>query len=181
MFSPKSSENPPQGHPNLEVFLSHVEIDLFSIADEPIRYSNLSKKEWIAIRSLADDRSIVIKKAGKGSCIVVWNKSDYLREAEKELEDQNMYRKVAFKDKILSELVDCRNRFFKNLKVKGHIMEKELKYFSYEFKKTCNLGKLYLLPKIHESLENIPGRPVISNFSMPTEKLSEFLDHHLNQ
>ena len=92
-----------------------------------------------------------------------------------------MYRKVAFKDKILSELVDCRNRFFKNLKVKGHIMEKELKYFSYEFKKTCNLGKLYLLPKIHESLENIPGRPVISNFSTPTEKLSEFLDHHLNQ
>ena len=181
MFSPKSSENPPQGHPNLEVFLSQVEIDLFSIADEPIRYSNLSKEEWIAIRSLADDKLIAIKKAGKGSCIVVWNKSDYLREAEKELEDQNMYRKVAFKDKILSELVDCRNRFFKNLKVKGHIMEKELKYFSYEFKKTCNLGKLYLLPKIHESLENIPGRPVISNFSTPTEKLSEFLDHHLNQ
>ena len=65
--------------------------------------------------------------------------------------------------------------------MKGHIMEKELKYFSYEFKKTCNLGKLYLLPKIHESLENIPGRPVISNFSTPTEKLSEFLHHHLNQ
>ena len=124
MFSPKSSENPPQGHPNLEVFLSQVEIDLFSIADEPIRYSNLSKEEWIAIRSLADDKLIAIKKAGKGSCIVVWNKNDYLREAEKELEDQNMYRKVALKDKILSELVDCHNRFLKNLKVKGHIMEK---------------------------------------------------------
>ena len=83
-FSSKSSWNPPQGHPNLEVYLSQVENELFSIADEPIRYSNLSKEEWIAMRSLADDRSIVIKKADKGSCIVVWDRNDYLREAEKQ-------------------------------------------------------------------------------------------------
>ena len=45
--------------------------------------------------------------------------------------------------------------------------------------RSCNLGKLYLLPKIHKSLENGPGRPVISNCGTPTEKVSEFLDHHL--
>ena len=73
-----------------------------------------------------------------------------------------MYRKVAFKDKILSQLVDCNNRFFKNLKMKVHITEKELKYFSYEFKKSCNLGKLYVLPKIHKNLKNVLGRPVIN-------------------
>ena len=49
-FSPKSSWNPPQGHPNLEVYLSQAENELFSIADEPIRYSNLSNEEWIAMR-----------------------------------------------------------------------------------------------------------------------------------
>ena len=178
-FSPKSSWNPPQGHPNLEVDLSQVENELFSIADEPIRYSNLSKEEWIAIRSFVDDRSIVIKKPDKVSCIFVWDRNDYLGEAEKQLKDQNVYRKVAFKDKILSQLVDCSNRFCKNLKMKGHITEKELKYFSYEFKKSCNFGKLYLLPKIHKSLEKVPGRPVISNCDTPTEKVSEFLDHHL--
>ena len=147
-FSTKSSWKPTQVHPNLEVYLSQVENELFSIVDEPIRYSNLSKEEWIAMRSLADDRSIVIKKADKGSCIVVWDRNDYLREAEKQLKDQNVYRKVAFKNKTLSQLVDCSNRFFRNLKVKCHITEKELKYFSYEFKKSCNLGKFYLLPKI---------------------------------
>ena len=130
VFSPKSSRNPPQGHPNFEVYLSQVGNELFSIADEPKRYSNLSKEERIAMRSLADDRSVVIKKADKGSCIVVWDRSDYLREAEKELEDLNVYRKVVFKDKILSQLVDCSNKFFKNLKMKGHITEKEIKYFS---------------------------------------------------
>ena len=102
----------------------------------------------IAKRTLADDRFIVIKKADKGSCIVVWDRNDYLREAEKQLEDLNVYRKVAFKDKFLLQLVDCSKRFFKNLKMKGHITEKELNYFSCKFKKSCNLGKLYLLPKI---------------------------------
>ena len=38
---------------------------------------------------------------------------------------------------------------------------------------------MYLLPKIHKSLVNIPGRPVMSNCGTPTEKASEFLDHHL--
>ena len=28
-------------------------------------------------------------------------------------------------------------------------------------------------------LSNVPGRPVISNCGTPTEKLSEFLDNHL--
>ena len=46
-------------------------------------------------------------------------------------------------------------------------------------KKKHNLGKLYLLPKIHKTLLNEPGRPVISNCGTPTEKVSVFLDHHL--
>ena len=37
VFSHKSSWNPPQGHLNLEGYLSQVENELFSIADEPIR------------------------------------------------------------------------------------------------------------------------------------------------
>ena len=38
---------------------------------------------------------------------------------------------------------------------------------------------MYPLPKIHKRLVNVPGRPVISNCGTPTEKASEFLDHHL--
>ena len=41
------------------------------------------------------------------------------------------------------------------------------------------MGKLYLLPKIHKRLSNVPERPVISNCGTPTERSSEFLDHHL--
>ena len=48
-----------------------------------------------------------------------------------------------------------------------------------QFKKTTNLGKLYLSPKIHKRLSKVPGRPVISNCGTPTEKTSEFLDFYL--
>ena len=96
-FSPKSSWKPPLGHPNLEVFLSQVENKLFEITKEPTRYSNLSQEEWRAIRTLAHDRSIVIKNADNESCIVVWDRADYVREAEKQLSDKKVYQEVQFK------------------------------------------------------------------------------------
>ena len=36
------------------------------------------------MRALANDRSIVIKKADKGSCVDVWDRNDYIAEAEKQ-------------------------------------------------------------------------------------------------
>ena len=40
---------------------------------------------------------------------------------------------------------------------------------------------MYLLPKIHKRLYDVPGRPVISNCETPTEKVSEFLDNQLKE
>ena len=178
-FRPKSSWNPPKGHPNLEVFLSEVEKELFTVVDSKLGYSNLYKEEWKSMRTLADDRTTVIKKADKGSCVVVWDRNDYIKEAEKQLNDTNVYTDVCFNEKLLQELVGTSNKLFQNLKAKGKISDKQLKYFTYQYKKVTNLGKLYLLPKIHKRLANVPGRPVISNCGTPTEKASEFLDHHL--
>ena len=59
------------------------------------------------------------------------------------------------------------------------ITENENNYLRFNFKKATNLGKLYLLPKIHKGLCKAPGQPVTSNCRTPTEKVSEFLDHHL--
>ena len=133
------------------------------------------------MRGLADDTSIVIKKADRGSCMVVWCRDDYIKEAENQLKDNTVYKDVSFKETILSDLVDksITYNFFKSLHSRKCITEKKLKYFSYQFKKTTNLGKLYLLPKISERLSNVPGRPVISNCGTPTEKASEFLDFYL--
>ena len=47
------------------------------------------KEEWLAMRRLAEDCSIVIKPADKGSCVVVWDRTDYLLEVGKHLSDSN--------------------------------------------------------------------------------------------
>ena len=47
-----------------------------------MRYFNLSQEEWRTVRSLADERSIVIKKGDKGPSVVVWDRQDHIEEAE---------------------------------------------------------------------------------------------------
>lgn len=59
------------------------------------------------------------------------------------------------------------------------IITEKLKYITYQYKKACNLGKMYLLPKIHNRLSNVVGRVVSSKCVMPSEKVSEVLDYHL--
>ena len=93
----------------------------------------------------------------------------------------SVYRDVSNKENILPKLSEVSNKMFSSLRKKGFIIEKQLKYFTCEYKKATNFGKLYLLPKIHKRLFDVPGRPVISNCGTPTEKCSEFLDHHLKK
>ena len=78
-----------------------------------MRYSNLSQEEWRAVNSFADDRSIVNKKADKGSCVVVWDRSDYIKEEEKQLGDSAIYKEINYNKKILLRLVDSSNKYFK--------------------------------------------------------------------
>ena len=175
-FHTKSCWNHPKEDPHLKVFLSKVEEELFTVIERSVRHSNLSQEEWEAGRSLADDRNIAIKKADKGFCVAIWHRNDYIAEAEKELSDKDVYKQVSFKEKNLINLVEISNRFFRGLELDGHISKKEMKYFMYKYKKVT---KLYLLPKIHKRLYDVPGRPVILKCSAPTEKVSEILDHHL--
>ena len=124
-FHTKSSCNPPKGDPHLEVFLSRVEEERFTVIARPFRYCNLSQEEWKAIRSLADHRNKVIKKADKGSCFVIWDCNDYITEVEEQLSNKDRYKLVRFKENTLCDLVEANNRFFCGLMLDGHIPEKE--------------------------------------------------------
>ena len=161
------------------MFLSQIEHEIFKEVQSPLGYSNLSKEECKAVRSLVNNGNILINKADKGSCVVIWDRSDYIMEAEKQLNDKAVYKDVNFDKDLIPNLTSKSNRLFESLKQRQLITEKEFKFFRFEFEKTCNLGKLYLLPKIHKRLSNVPGRPVISNCGAPTEKVSEFLESHM--
>lgn len=53
------------------------------------------------MRSLVKDRSVVVKKTDKSYCLAVWNREDYIAEAERQLRDVTVYKDVVFKRKML--------------------------------------------------------------------------------
>ena len=67
----KSTWNPAQGHPALEIFLSQMKADVFLLLSSNTTKYKLAKEEWLAIRGFAEDRSVMIKPVNKGSCVVV--------------------------------------------------------------------------------------------------------------
>ena len=130
-FRPKSTWVPPKGHPWLEVFLSQVEAELFKMSSSSIRYSNMPKDEWDAVRSLADDRNIVIKRA---------DKDDYLLGAEKKLRDKKVYRNVEYNVNILKHLTEASNEMFSGLKRRGFITENDLNILNMSAEKPLTLA-----------------------------------------
>ena len=108
------------------MYLSRLEEEILSL-DEKISYPNLTKGGRNALYLLHDDPSIIIKEADKGSAVVVWDRDDYLREANSQLSDKDVYREVKGDAEgllmrvIKSVLTKVRNR--------GDISDETLDYF----------------------------------------------------
>ena len=124
VFSLKSTWQPPMGHRNVEVFLSQIEQEIFKEVQSPLGYSNLSKEESKAVRSLANDHNIVIKKSEKRSCVVIWDRSDYIMKAEKQLNGKGVYKDVNFDKDLIPNITSKSKRLFESLKQRQLITEK---------------------------------------------------------
>ena len=129
--------------------------------------------------SLQNERSVFVNLADKGPAVAVTGRTDYLKEAVKQLKDRKTYKEIRITEKDQVELVERSNKLFPNWRRKNVITESENNYFRFNLEKATYLKQLYLLPKIHTGLCKVPGWPVISNCRTPTEKVSKFLDHHL--
>ena len=165
--------NPRNQDAAIEMYLSRLEEEILNL-NTRIREHNISEEERKAIDSLRNDTSIIIKEADKGSCIVVWDREDYLKEAESQLGDKGVYEKLS--GDTVSPLIEVIKSCIDSIDKRGDIPRETLDYFLVDNPK---LGRFYLLPKIHKRLYRVPGRPVISNSSYYTENISAFLDFHL--
>ena len=92
---------------------------------------------------------------------------------------QNYIKNISDRNALIFRLTEKSNKIFESLKRRDFISKKQLKYLRFDFKKAYNFGKIYLLPKIHKRIFNVPGTPVISSCGTPTEKVSQFLDSQL--
>ena len=76
----------------------------------------------------------------------------------------------------LFDLKNDKTIVIKGADKRGDLSADNIKYFMV---KDPKFARFSLLPKIHKRLENVPGRPVISNCGFYTENISAFLDFHL--
>ena len=172
-FRRKSKFNPKGADTAIEMYLSCLEEEILNL-DTNLKYSNLSREERSALQDLRNDSSIIIKEADKGSAVVVWDRLDYISEAERQLQDNEVYEECS--GDIISPLVSKIKSCLARVKERGDVSIETLDYFLVDNPK---LGRFYLLPKIHKRMNDVPGRPVISNSGYYTENISAFLDFHL--
>ena len=137
------------------------------------KFNNLTNSERKALYDLKNDKSIVIKSADKGSAAVVWDREDYMKDAKKQLGDEEVSEEVS---NDAAPLLKTINGVIAKIRKPGDLKRDTLDYY---IMKDPKFTRFYLLPKIHKWLHNVPGRPVISNSGYYTENISSFLDHHL--
>ena len=77
--------------------------------DTKLSYSCLTKEEHLELSSLRDDTCIINEKADKGSGVVVWAREDYLKEAEKQLDDKETHEELSSDpaSPLISIVKDC--------------------------------------------------------------------------
>ena len=88
-FRARSTQKPPAGDPCVKLFLSKMGPELFFFLPGKPQSYNLTKEEWQALKNVKKDRYIIIKPADKGSCVVAWDREDYLAESYKQLNDES--------------------------------------------------------------------------------------------
>lgn len=147
----------------------------------PTNYkNNLDKNLRNALKELKNNQEIIIRKADKGNLLVILNKTDYINEAENQLNNTMYYRLIEHPITDIKDIMIILNREKYrrtiSLKLYKHLMPPN----QYSFR------KFYTLPKIHKEKNkwfnsNTPnGRPIVSDIGSMTYNISQYIEFKLN-
>ncbi len=132
-------------------------------------FSNLTKKEMIALRSLKDNREIVIKKSDKGGGIAVLDSTEYLSKVQIMLNDLNVYTPTSVDDTIEVKLKA--DELIYRAYDEGNLNIKQVAFLT-DFTPRCPL--FHGLPKLHK--KGWPLRPIVSQINGPTCRINAYVD-----
>ena len=154
-IKPKSTSEPLENHHTINTSIEALNNDV----DEKSIISEFSKRE-----------DLVFTKADKGGAIVILDVKDYIEKANKELKDENYYKRIIHDPthiNIWKSLTTPLKRFI--------VLAKNIA----DNLKTTNAKTpdFYITPKVHK--KDVPGWPVVSSIDCHTSKLSKFVDHYL--
>ena len=116
-FSHQKFKNPSSWNPTCPLIVEHMSLlneeqllcDSLPSPASPKKF-NLTQAERCAKVSLMKNTDIIIKKADKGSAVVVQNRTDYIKEGLRQLSDRKIYRLqdenlTEYHNKLITEAV----------------------------------------------------------------------------
>lgn len=173
-FKEPSTWMPPKASKGIETYLHRIRTNLHKVNINKHIKPNLNPQEKKALTTLAKDPNIIIKSADKGSGIVVEDTKNYVRDGEEHLANTTIYRQC--QSDPTTQLASAINNYIQNIHTKG-IIDSETKNFLMFKDKPPRTQQMYFLKKIHK--DPISVRPIVSGCGGPTEKISQFIDHHI--
>lgn len=114
---------------------------------------------------------MVIRPADKGGGLVILNKTDYLAELNRLVEDRDTYEKLRGNptNKYKAKL----KKFVKKAQREELINKKEARYLIPD---APRMPVIYQILKIHKCRVKPPGRPIVSGIDSLFSRLGEYLD-----
>ena len=144
--------------------------------------NNLSRGESQALHTLAINKQIVIKPADKGSAIVIMDRTQYIHEAYRQLNNTTHYNKLI--RPIYPDTAHEVHNIIQTLLDNKYITRKQSFYLRGEENPRPRI--FYLLPKIHKPPQSwsIPyevpaGRPIVSDCNSESYRIAEYIDYFL--
>jgi len=155
IFKPETNKEwvPKNTHHTVLTFAQALQNDVNTEERKYTPPDNLTKHERKALHDLGKRTDLLFVKADKGGALVIWDVEDYIAEAHRQLNDHEHYQHLAIDTTETNKKII--NKTVERFKDKG-----------------------YLKDKVAEGLIS-PGRPVINSINCPTEKISKYVDYHL--
>ena len=170
-FHVRSNWEPPvQPSVALETYLEEVKIQL---AEIPIAKpkNNLPKGERQAIKELKSNSEINVKRADKGSSIVIFNKQDKLHEGQMQLDEKDNYKTL--ETPMVVETSQRVDRLINKL-YQGNYIDKVTNKWLSLMPNPPRVSDFYTLTKIHKPKP--VGSLIVSGYEGPKERISSFFD-----
>ena len=163
-------EPPVQQSVALESYLEEIKMRLEQTPITKPKH-NLPLNERKAITKLKNYSEINVKKADKGTTIVIMNKRDKTQKGQILLDDRNNY--TPLEEPMLEAISQKVKQITEELYQGNYIDEMTVKWLS-QTPNPPRVPVFYTLTKIHKPTPD--GRPIVAGNDGPTERIPAFVD-----
>lgn len=149
-------------NPKIWAFEQQTTKEIESINLETCNDTNLSKAQKQVIKSLQNNTDIIIKPADKGGNLVIMNTAQYETMYNDILLNKTWHRPIS------KTVIENFCKEYRSIILKAY-QQGIIDQNTWNFLNT-KVPTFYALPKVHKSITQPPGHPIISGCASLTEK-----------